>query len=176
MGKIKAMHVLLIWAGLMLPAVVQAEPEPERLRSTMTVQWCPAQQQIHLVLLFGYDLEAAKRPGAPEAERWPLGYQGVLTLAAFGAGGACTKKTCPDHVVFDRAIRPPAWKIQHSLATSSLPEEVTFSIPALEDDPSFGPDSLWHFQLQASDVPSEGCRSIRVVQSPAVSHVPPREP
>jgi hypothetical protein len=169
MNEKVTIRFLLLLTGLILPSVVQATPDSDALKATMTVQWCPTQQQIHFVLLFGYGLEEAQGPAPSEAEVWPLGYHGAFGLGAFGTGGTpCTMKTCPDHPAFDSATRPPAWRLQHSLESSSLPKEVTISIPDLETDPSFGPDSLWHFQLQPSDVKDEqGCRSINALLVPS---------
>ncbi len=162
------MFAFLLSTSLVLPAVAQTAPDPEALEATMTVQWCPTQNQLDLVLLFGPGLTKSQGPAAPEVEAWPLGFRGAFGMGAFGAGGtSCTMETCPDHPAFDRATRPPAWRLQRSLETSSLPEEVTISIPALRTDPSFGRDSFWHFRLQAPDaIDEQGCHSINTLLVP----------
>ena len=172
---------LLLLMSLSLPTVAQATPDSDTLKATMTVRWCPTQQLMHFDLLFGYGLDKAQGQAASEVEGWPLGYRGAYGMASFGTGGKrCTMKTCPDHPAFDSATRPPAWRLQRSLESSSLPKELTISIPALETDPSFGLDSLWHFQLQPSDVNDEqGCRhpnALLVPPTPIEVQTPPELP
>ena len=170
------LHLLLLLFGLIISSVAQATPNFDSLKASLTGQWCPNEGKLHFVLLFGYGLEKAQGPGAVDPEVWPLGFIGFFGLAGFGQGGtSCTVKTCPEHPVFDSAIRPPAWKIQRSLDTASLPGEVTISIPAFATDPSFGPDSFWHFQLQSSEVKNhQGCHSLNGLWGP--TKMPSRAP
>jgi hypothetical protein len=154
---------ILFSTGLILSPIALATSNPDSLTAAVTGQWCPTQKQMHLVLLFGYGLTEAHLRGAEQTEMWPFGYMGAFGLGHFGVGGtSCTVKTCPEHPVFNSAIRPPAWKIERSFDLDSLPAEVSFRIPAFETDSSFGSDSLWYFQLHPSASKNEqGCHSLK---------------
>jgi len=160
-----------VFISLLLPSVAQAGPSSEALTATLAGQWCPTQQQLHVDLQFGYELARVQGPEAVSPTRWPLSYSAFIGLGTFGAGGThCSAIGCSEQSVVNPATRPPAWRIERSVEATTLAEELTVSIPALEKDPSFGDDSTWRFQLSFSEVKTDkGCHALKTqwIQPPA---------
>ena len=142
------------------PQAVAAEPT---LDASLSVSWCAAKEQVQLDFVFGFELSRTKGKDAVAPEPWPLGYSGNVGLGVFGTGEVHCRdvSSCANHPSLSPATRAPAWRIQRTLSSSTLPDSVGIAIWALEKDPSYGRERYWTFTLSAEGaVDSAGCQPL----------------
>jgi len=89
----------------------------------LTVQWCPASQELTWTFEFGYD------DGEVETQPWTGGYLYSLSGPRFGAGGGGTTCSHPRmRGLGETGEAPPVsrWRLSGTLELSGMPE--TFSV------------------------------------------------